>query len=343
MDRKDFYSVYRYGELVCSSKFLVYGLVDPRTDIVRYIGMSTQGLRRPRRHTSKTAIATKSNPGKLAWILELKDLGLAPEIRILQECKSVGEAADTERALIADYRKRGVALTNMSEGGKASSLGARYALAKPRVVGARKGERRSAETRARMSAAKKEWWKNPSADALARIRELGLRRKGKKDSEETLRKRSASKKAAWAATTEVSPKIIVHARKMAEQRKGKPLPEETKRKLSEARKAWWSENHQAKAARLKEAAKGRRVPEETKRRIAAAMKTWWETHAGEQKARLEQMREHMRKLGRQSKGRIASEEARRRMSEAKKAWWARKAAEFDAWWAARKAREAEAK
>ena len=61
------------------SKFLVYGLIDPRNDQLRYIGKSCKGMRRAR--ASSKELKEKTHKGR--WLLQLNDLGIAPIIVIL--------------------------------------------------------------------------------------------------------------------------------------------------------------------------------------------------------------------------------------------------------------------
>lgn len=63
------------------SQFLIYGLLDPRTGLLRYIGKSTCGLRRPRMHRS---VPKKEGKHKTNWLLQLQREGLEPEIVVLE-------------------------------------------------------------------------------------------------------------------------------------------------------------------------------------------------------------------------------------------------------------------
>lgn len=57
---------------------LVYGYLDPRTDVLRYIGKSSRGLQRPRQFVSHSNRC-------LAWIKSLAAAGLKPTIVVLEE------------------------------------------------------------------------------------------------------------------------------------------------------------------------------------------------------------------------------------------------------------------
>lgn len=95
------------------SRFLVYGLIDPRFGTFRYIGKSSSGMSRPRAHAR---LAKRGHRGYVYnWIRSLLALDLTYEIVVLERC-----AADSldacEIKWIAWYRPFGW-LTNISDGG----------------------------------------------------------------------------------------------------------------------------------------------------------------------------------------------------------------------------------
>ena len=52
------------------SKFIIYGLADPATDAVRYIGRSSNGLVRPRGHFKPSSLEStieKMRAARRAW------------------------------------------------------------------------------------------------------------------------------------------------------------------------------------------------------------------------------------------------------------------------------------
>lgn len=99
-----------------NSKFLIYALVDPRTDEVRYIGKSTRGLSRPKDHL-KLSVLNGSKTYKNSWILHLLALGLKPKIQILEVFDSDEDLSDAECFWIAQGRGLGWRLTNLTKGG----------------------------------------------------------------------------------------------------------------------------------------------------------------------------------------------------------------------------------
>lgn len=97
---------------------IIYGLVDPRTDQVRYIGQSARGLDRPRQHLTASSYEGQSSYHfpVYVWIRKLLRLDLQPEIVILKSVEKREELNQAERDLIAQYRKLG-RLFNCTDGG----------------------------------------------------------------------------------------------------------------------------------------------------------------------------------------------------------------------------------
>lgn len=91
----------------------IYGLKDPRSNVVRYIG-KTKSLRQRLEAHAKDAT---SNKGKAGWIAELAASGLTPEMVTLQVCDS-DTWRDAEIAWIAKGRAEGWPLFNITDGGE---------------------------------------------------------------------------------------------------------------------------------------------------------------------------------------------------------------------------------
>lgn len=100
-----------------SKQFLVYGLVDPRTNELRYIGASTQGLKRPARHMTTYMLRIQKTKTR-SWIVSLKNLQLVPVITILRYCRTAKNTFRAERELIKHHRNLGANLTNHTDGGE---------------------------------------------------------------------------------------------------------------------------------------------------------------------------------------------------------------------------------
>lgn len=96
-----------------SSSF-IYGLVDPRTGEVRYIGKTVNGERRLRSHRSQMK-GDRSHKG--AWLRQLRKLGLTFEMNVL-EVASPDLLLERESVWIAFGREQGWPLTNLTNGGE---------------------------------------------------------------------------------------------------------------------------------------------------------------------------------------------------------------------------------
>lgn len=99
------------------STTLIYGLVDPRTDYIRYVGKANKPKTRLAGHLAPSQI--KRNTPKINWLNELRSEGKKPDIVILEEV-SYGAWQDTERKWIQHYRSLPdyPPLTNIGDGGE---------------------------------------------------------------------------------------------------------------------------------------------------------------------------------------------------------------------------------
>ena len=160
------------------SSNVVYGMFDPRSGHLRYIGQTTNLRRRAGSHVSPSSI--KSATPKNDWIRELQRLGIAPEFCVL-ECVYVPEDLnEAESWNVAYYRSLGCELLNGTADGLASTRGLSHTSEAPtRERGSQEktGRRHSPETRAKIAAS----------------------RLGTKRSRATKDKMSASHRARWAA------------------------------------------------------------------------------------------------------------------------------------------------
>lgn len=98
-------------------KYLIYSLND-HNGVVRYIGMSTSGLIRPKKHLMKCEY---DNPKKrhyhvYNWIRQQLSTGFKPTIHIIEAC-TLESVYEREVYWIKKYREDGFDLTNKVEGG----------------------------------------------------------------------------------------------------------------------------------------------------------------------------------------------------------------------------------
>jgi hypothetical protein len=171
---------------------IIYGLVDPRTWLIRYVGMSTSGATRPAMHRQPHSLRRVSR--KNGWLKSLFASGLDYTVVVLDTAWLKESLPRLERFWIAYGRACGWPLTNHTDGGE-GKLGC-Y----PDV-----------ETRAKMSAAAK--GRKLSAATVARMRgrqfsdetrsRIGAKHRGKVVSAATRAKLAEARRAAWARMSAV--------------------------------------------------------------------------------------------------------------------------------------------
>ncbi|MFT3866788.1 MAG: hypothetical protein QM729_21205 [Solirubrobacterales bacterium] len=102
-------------------KYKLYGLHDPRTGNLRYIGKTVYSL--PQRLASHIKLASRTPSRKVcSWIIELKALGLKPEIRLRSLYKTQAAVNEAEAYEVHVFMKcfKGSCL-NMARGGAVSA------------------------------------------------------------------------------------------------------------------------------------------------------------------------------------------------------------------------------
>lgn len=116
---------------VTNKTMLVYGLIDPRTNELRYIGRSKSGLQRPKQHTTIAKLYRLDRKSRhftycQAWLQVLVLEGFQPEILVIEVCNNAQELDDAEIFYIAYYRSIGCRLTNIQKGGYHGGRGMGY-------------------------------------------------------------------------------------------------------------------------------------------------------------------------------------------------------------------------
>ena len=118
-------------------KHVIYGLIDPNTKELRYVGYTSHPEKRLNQHYSKQKL--KAVTHKNSWIKSLKDQ--KPEMIIIEEYASAKELSESEIEMIEYFRFIGCNLTNTTKGGEG---GATFG---------HKGKRHTKETKLKISIA----------------------------------------------------------------------------------------------------------------------------------------------------------------------------------------------
>lgn len=94
-------------------EYFIYGLVDPRDDLVKYVGKSLDPSKRLGGHIADTLKRSGRDTPKVAWIRKLISLNMRPTVVVLE--KTARSCADNaERRWIASYQ----GLVNSTNGGE---------------------------------------------------------------------------------------------------------------------------------------------------------------------------------------------------------------------------------
>lgn len=99
-----------------TAELFIYGLADPRTDVIHYIGKSKKGMRRPRNHGNYLLWIDHTPKGE--WVRSLVADGVNYRTVVLEEASKVEDLDPMECFWIAQGRGLGWPLTNLTKGGK---------------------------------------------------------------------------------------------------------------------------------------------------------------------------------------------------------------------------------
>ena len=93
------------------TNFYIYGLADPETKMIRYVGQTNNLKRRFNAHIQE-AKSYRSNNRKINWINSILNRNLIPEMILLDECESREELNLKEKEIITTLLECGFDLTN---------------------------------------------------------------------------------------------------------------------------------------------------------------------------------------------------------------------------------------
>lgn len=215
-------------------KNLIYGLVDPRTNLLRYVGRSTSGLSRPATHWCPSRLRAKGSTHRANWIRSVLAAGSVPKIVVLETLSSAEGLNEAERKWIRHWKSKGADLTNATEGSegivgwrhssetrekiRVAGLGRRMSPKNRAAISAAvTGRVVSEETRAKLSAALSGSLRPKTAEHRAK---LSAAQKGRVFSTEHLAKLSfASQRRFQKLDTQKRQQLTLHARTVLQQKR----------------------------------------------------------------------------------------------------------------------------
>lgn len=99
---------------------VIYCLIDPISNQVRYVGKTINLYQRIKKHYKKSELKPKTH--KNTWLLSLIKKGYRAKILIAEECNEDTQLNDAEIKWIKYYREMGCDLTNGTDGGTGGRL-----------------------------------------------------------------------------------------------------------------------------------------------------------------------------------------------------------------------------
>ncbi len=96
----------------------IYGLVDPRTSAVAYVGITDNVYARFKQHLN----CTDSNVRKNEWMRQLFSIGLIPIWKLIETVDTLAQARDREKYWIIYYLEKGIDLYNREHVRRSTSI-----------------------------------------------------------------------------------------------------------------------------------------------------------------------------------------------------------------------------
>lgn len=148
-----------FERLSMLSDRIIYGLLDPVTEQVRYVGKSKMGIKRAKHHAQPSALnVDRTHKGN--WIRKLQKDGLLYEIKILEG--GVEDLTWREQVWIAYGRGLGWPLTNITCGGEPGPDGYKWTPEhRAKISAANRGRQLTKDQRHRFLEAVANWQMTP--------------------------------------------------------------------------------------------------------------------------------------------------------------------------------------
>lgn len=175
--------------------FIVYGLIDPITNELRYVGYTKNLKQRITSHYTPSALSKKRHRNH--WLKSLLAIGKKAEVIVLEKYYTKFEACQAETELIEYYRWIGCNLTNQILGGEGGATRIGYKNSpemQAKIAAGNRGQKRSKEAKEKMRQAKLGTKQSPETIAKRANKQRGRPggMAGKKQSEEAKSKISKS-------------------------------------------------------------------------------------------------------------------------------------------------------
>src|SRR5260370_38321397 len=97
----------------------IYELIDPRTETVAYVGITTNPNSRLQQHVN----CMDENNEKIEWIQQLQKEALEPRMKILEIVETREEAIEKEKQGIQHYLSKGVSLSTIKNARQTTEKG----------------------------------------------------------------------------------------------------------------------------------------------------------------------------------------------------------------------------
>jgi len=116
MDKKNYFNSVK----LLPNNNIIYGLIDPNTNQIRYIGKAVNLFMRIKNHYKPSRLII--NTHKNNWLNKLLNEGKYANIQIIEKCNNQDELNDAEKKWIKLYKDLGYDLTNGTNGGDGGKM-----------------------------------------------------------------------------------------------------------------------------------------------------------------------------------------------------------------------------